>query len=248
MNLRCVLVSVDYSDYLAHTLQYNRHHWSEILVITAERDTRTIDIAKQCDARVFCTNAFWENGAAFNKFKSLEQGLDHFGRHGILVLMDADVLWPKSIPAQWTVRRGELHTPFRRVMTDFKGMIPREQDWFLFQRHHFQVQWTGYTQVFHADDPHLGAAPWHELDWRHAGGGDTVFQKKWPEAMKLRPPFEVMHLGPSECNWGGRSSAFLDGSRPADADRRLVQTREMLRERQLRRQRGEEDIYAHEKL
>lgn len=248
--LRCIIICVNYSDYLKYTLPYNRHHYHEVVIVTAERDPPTIEVARQCDAQVFLTDAFWEDGAVFNKFKALEQGLDHFGRHGLLAIKDADVLWPKEIVPQWVVQRGEIHTPFRRMLVDFCGIIPREEDWTTtLRRHHFQLQWTGYTQVFHADDPHLGSPPWHLTNWRYAGGGDTVFQYKWPANKKVRPPFEVLHLGPAETNWSGRASPYLDGRpREVEADQRIRHTRQMLQERHQRRRRGDSDCYVHERL
>ncbi len=49
--LRVVIVCVDYSDYLALTLPYNRHHFDEVLVITTSTDVITREVAKANDCR-----------------------------------------------------------------------------------------------------------------------------------------------------------------------------------------------------
>lgn len=58
---------------------------------------------------------------------------------------------------------------------------------------------------------------WHQTDWKHCGGADSFFQMKWPDYKKVRPPFEVLHLGPAGTNWFGRASTLANGTTPADA-------------------------------
>lgn len=215
--MKAILVCVDYSDYLSLTLPYNCHHFSEIMVITTPADRQTQEtVASVSNAKIFCTNSFYDNGAYFNKWKALEQGLDALGRDGIICIMDADIFWPKQIP-EWSIQKGNLYTPFRRmgnIIDQFT--VPAENEWIKYRRHRIVKDWSGYSQIFHADDPHLGPAPWHQIDWKHAGGADTFFQEKWLPGEKIRPPFEVLHVGPAGQNWCGRSTPYLDGSMPAD--------------------------------
>lgn len=251
--LRAILVCVDYADFLSVTLPWNRHHFDEVMVVTAPRDTNTYDLAKQYDCKVHLTDSFWTNGAKFNKWVALEEGLTNYGRKGWLCVMDADVLWPAQIQ-EWEPLRDSLHTPFRR-MYDGGLPVPEEKNWHRHPRHRIVSDFSGYTQIFHAEDRHLGPAPWHEVDWSHAGGADTFFQDKWPASAKVRPPFEVLHLGIPGTNWCGRVTAsFLDGSRPPDAEKRMASLRGFMAERQRRgKQLGIRDyhdqrLYEHEKL
>lgn len=211
MNLRALIVSVEYSDYLAITLPYNRHHFSDILVVTSMSDHKTMKVCM--DNKVLCyrTDCFYDDGAPFNKYKALERGLDRFGRRGWLCLLDADILWPKSIP-DFGIMKGCIYTPLRRNLPDFNGVIPPEEQWYNIPLHRNQVEWAGWTQIFHAEDYHLGTPPWHEQDWCHAGGGDSMFQRKWPKECKIRPPFKVLHLSHHGQNWCGRSTPMLDGT------------------------------------
>lgn len=131
-------------------------------------------------------------------------------------------------PSHWTVlkigelklRCGRLCTPRRRMWDgwprlpfEIRGPIgayptwtPPESEWARFPLHRQDKEFAGYSQIFHADDPVLGPPPWHQTDWKHAGGADSFFQAKWPEAKKVRPPFEVLHLGQSGKNWFGRGA------------------------------------------
>jgi len=207
------------------------------MIVTTPRDLSTVHIGLQNNARVHMTEAFYDNGAVFNKFKALEEGLDEFGRHGWLCIMDADVLWPKFVPSLCdqdrggTLTPGYLYTPLRRMCEDLSAGIPQEPYWKSYPLHPQQVEWAGYTQIFHANDPHLPQAPWHQTNWRHAGGADSFFQQLWPKQHKLRPPFECLHLGPAGRNWCGRSTPYLDGTVDPLAEQRISSLRNFMTQR-----------------
>jgi len=218
-----ILVCVDYGDLLEFTLPYNRHHFDDAMIVTSPGDLVTQNIALENHCQLHITDAFYRDGADFNKWRALEEGLDIFGRRGIICIMDADILWPKVIP-QWVVNHDHLYTPMRRMMENIEHLrsvnVPPETLWSTFPLHRQQAEWAGYTQIFHGDDSHLGATPWHETNWSHAGGADSFFQAKWPKERKLRPPFEVLHLGTCGENWFGRSTQMVDGSIPRDSEER----------------------------
>lgn len=236
--MRAILVCVDCSDLLQITLPYNRQHFSEICVVTSLEDYKTVEVAKQVE--VFQTNAFYENGANFNKFLALEQGLNHFGREGWIAILDADILWPKDIP-YLDLRIGKLYSPFRRMFRDLSKPIPSEEAWGNYELYPDR-EFAGYTQLFHAHDLVLRSTPWHETNWKHAGGGDSFFQKKWEEQNKIRLPFEVLHLGLPGTNWCGRATAFLNGELPEDARKKRKLLREYMEIRK------KTSSFSHEKL
>ncbi len=210
--LRAIMVCVDYHDLLAITLPHNRHHFESVLVVTSPADNAVFEICKENNAEVYCTSAFYDDGANFNKWKALENGLDHYGRHGWLCLMDADILWPKQIPPT-NLQKGCLYTPQRRMFTDLTKPIPYDPgEWVKYPIHRNVREWAGYSQIFHADDPVPPAPPWHEINWRHAGGADSYFQRLWLDSNKLRPEWDCLHLGPAGVNWCGRATPMIDGS------------------------------------
>lgn len=216
--MNAIIVCVDYAAELAITLPYNRHHFERVLVVTEERDKATRDTAASWHADVCCTDAFRANGARFNKFAAMEEALTECDyRHGWLCIMDADVLWPRAAPLE--LRVGCLYTPRRRMCPDVR-LVP-ESEWRRYPLHRNDAEHAGYSQVFHCDDPVLGAPPWHDVTWSHAGGADSFFQRKWREHNKVRPPWECLHLGEAGTNWCGRG----------EEDR--AELRRLLRERRL---------------
>jgi hypothetical protein len=105
-------------------------------------------------------------------------------------------------------------------------------------------EFAGYFQLFHASDPVLQRTPWHETDWTWAGGADSFFHQKWSESNKVRPPFEVLHLGPPFINWCGRVTPFADGTTPEKAMLRNEHRMMLLKNRRENKQ----DRYKAEKL
>lgn len=226
--MRAILVSVDFADLLAITLPHNRHHFKDVCIVTTPSDQATLDVAAANKAKVFATNAFYDDGAMFNKWKALEQGLDYFERKGWLCIMDADILWPRRIPLT-NYERGCLYTPHRRILhnpAEWAGQV----NWSRYPVKHEQ-EFAGYTQIFHATDTRLGKPPWHEITWRHAGGADSFFQRKWPPGRKVRPRFEVLHLGDPSKNWCGRAVPYVDGTQHPDAEQRVAKLREFIENR-----------------
>lgn len=217
--MRAILASVEYSDLLALSLPYNRHHFDEVFVVTTPEDLATQAVAKQHGATLVITDLFHARGADFNKWAAMEHGINVMGRGGWMCIMDADVLWPKKIPRQ-QLTWGCIYTPCRRMCSTIPSEPPPEESWRRYPIDALRNHWSGYTQIFHADDPVLGHLPWFDDRWKHAGGADTVFQERWRSTTKRRPTFEVLHLGAHRQNWCGRVSPFADGTRPQQAETR----------------------------
>jgi hypothetical protein len=289
--MNAILVSVNYSDVLRMTLPYNRHHFQKVLVVTdLDGFTELYDICDPLNVEVFATNAFYDNGAAFNKWKALEQGLDKLGREGWICIMDADVFWPKDLSSPFldgvatvtarmreqyeTIKwhaptggtmyqdRGMLATPLRRMCPDLPKQIPHEATWKQYPVHRNISEWAGYSQIFHASDPCLKLCAncnlpledhmdrdvlsttcrakgqdfsWHQTNWRHAGGADSFFQLRWQHIKKIRPPFEVLHVGGSGSNWCGRTSRMMDGTLPPNYTKHQQELQRLIESRRRNR-------------
>jgi hypothetical protein len=224
-NLHAILVSVDYTDVLSLTLPHNRSHFRHVTIVTSHKDyPNVVPIADACDAQVLATDLFWYGGASFNKFLALEWGLSQIGRKGWICIMDADVLWPKhaSDDLSRILRPGFLYSPLRRMYPTIPTSlsdVPPEVEWGNYPIHPNVREMAGYSQIFHADDPVLGSPPWHQVDWKSAGGPDSFFQAKWPNDRKIRPNWYVLHLGEPGANWCGRVTP-VNGNVPPDATAR----------------------------
>lgn len=251
--LTAFCVCVDYSDILAITLPYNIRHFKDVVLITSPADKenvlRVASLLDRGSVSVFETDLFYRNGAKFNKWAALEAGLDMYGRKDWICLLDADVLWPKDAWRHLTkIQPGFFYTPRRRMFPDLPTAIdevPIEEDWKRFPLHRNEGEFAGYSQIFHADDTRLGPPPWHQIDWLHAGGADSFFQMKWPPHLKIRPMFEVLHLGPAGVNWMGRTMPYMDGTIPEGGPGRKLEMAKMFWER---RKRSGDNRFEQEKI
>lgn len=251
--VRAITVCVDYSDVLSILLPNNLRHFDDYCVVTSPDDKQTQELAESHNIVCHVTDAFYQNGATFNKWKALEEGLDLFcrrpEREGWIWNLDADILLPASLPDRYWFIPGYLYTPLRRMYPRLPENISEigvEYDWSKYPLHGNQNEWAGYCQIFHTEDPCCQQVPWFEQNWKHAGGGDSMFQKRWDQQKKIRPPFEVLHVGPAGTNWMGRTTAYLDGTLPAQAEQRRSAMDNLFRQRKLTR--GQRDRYQSEKI
>lgn len=229
--ITAVTVCVDYGDYLAITLPINRPHFDRFIVVTTMTDTETHGVAYKLGAEVIATGSFYNRGASFNKGAAIESGIRCFDREGWFVLLDADTVIPSraDLRGPWAVP-GSLYTP-RRIMRLEPGEVSGDDATWRTDRPAGNEEFAGYFQMFHASDPRLGPPPWYSDRWKHAGGSDSEFWRKWPRSHRVRPPFEVLHLGPDGQNWHGRASLRLDGTEPPQAAERRRAMRAMLERR-----------------
>ena len=200
-----IVVCVDYADFLRLTLPMNVKHFSRVFVMTTPDDFKTVSVAVQWGAIVVPTRVFYDDGAAFNKGAAIEEAFELSGRSGWYVVLDADIVLPPDVNLFGDWRSvGNLYTPKRRMMEspDFGNIL----DWRKCQGIPVREseEFAGYFQMFHSSDPSIQVRPWYPTNWRHAGGCDTEFWKRWPKVNRVRPPFEVLHLGADGVNWCGR--------------------------------------------
>lgn len=270
--MNAILVCVGLDDILSLTLPYNRHHFDRIVVATTPQDGATHRVAEKSCAEVFVTEAFYEGRAYFRKWLALERGLDYMGREGAICILDCDIVLPKEVsyPATWeqkgttvggprngtisqwaasvVLRNDCLFCPRRRMMEDLVGLakqgLPCENLWQTLPLHP-GTEFAGYCQIFDAADRHLPKGYWYQTDWIHAGGADSFFAQLWPESHRVRPNWEVLHLGSCGRNWMGRVSNRLDGTPVPGSGHRNVLMQEMLRRR---RENPPDDRYRGERL
>lgn len=216
MGIKAITICVDYDDFLRLTLPRTLQHVDKFLIVTSNADTRTQQLAAEYGVDCFTTDAFYEDGAAFNKGRAMEQGFDVLGRDGWILILDADIVLPKQLPPL-DLQIGKMYTPRRRILSNVDGMsslpdIPDVQIPIRVEHGNF-----GYFQLFHADDPAVRTRrPWYQTDWIHAGGADSVFEKFWRPQNKSGLPFEVIHLGDPDQNWFGRVRPRIDTGEVAD--------------------------------
>jgi hypothetical protein len=225
--MNSIVCCVDFDDFLRITLPKNIHHFDRTVVVTAPHDIYTAEVCAQHGADCFITDAFYKDGACFNKGAAMEEGFDVLGREGWICIWDADIVMPESMDLS-NLREDCLYGVPRRILDDPHAYHP-EIAWLearMTTGHEFQ----GFFQLFNASSLGL-IKPWYGTTWKHAGGCDNDFLANWPDKRRVILPFEVLHLGPAWENWHGRVSPRVDtGEVMPQSEMRSKLQREMFEE------------------
>ncbi len=237
--VRAITVSVNFGDFLKETLPLAVPHFEKILVVTSYEDKETWRqvyegglFQRWPNVKAIPTNAFYRDGAYFNKGLALEEGFDELGRDGWICVFDADIVMPAAIDLS-ELSIGNLYSPRRRILRKVLDW-PHYKDEATWDQLPLYGDWQhpGCFQVFHGSDPALTGRPWYGTRWRHAGGCDSDFQEKWPKGCRQWLPFEVLHLGEPMVNWCGRVGKRLDGTIPEGAEEHNMQLSHLVAQRQ----------------
>ena len=228
--IRGVVVCSNYADLLAITLPRNMKHLDECVVVTTPEDNETKDLCAMIpNVRVFETDAFTRFGARFNKGLAIEEGFDFLGRHGWILIWDADIIFPDDMSEQVKVEDLNPQMMYgapRLILKDPTQWTP-DYDWNTAKRT-LDRCYPGFFQLFHASDPHIAELPWYDVTFNNAGGGDGYFDTRWLWAEKMKFPFTVLHLGERDANWFGRATKRADGKEVEGAEQRKALMDEFL--------------------
>lgn len=209
--IKAITVCVNYDDILDVTIDRMVSNVDQLVVVTSTSDKKTKLLCKNKEkVKLLQTDSFYSKGAKFRKGLAIEEGFDFIGRNGWILVIDADILLPEKMPLP-AVEVGKIYSPYRRV-------LPRLEDakdymdvssWGRLDKFNDQ-EFAGYFQLFNGSDPVLRKKPWYGIDWMHAGGCDSVFERKWMQTNKVRPNFDVLHIGPIGVNWHGRITGRVE--------------------------------------
>jgi hypothetical protein len=231
--LTVVTICVDYSDILALTLPWTIK-WAERIVIgTAPQDAATQELCKKYGVHCYVSDAFYLDGAIFNKGRVIERIFDATGRRGWYLVLDADIVC-KAFPDFQSLDPTCLYSIRRRMLIEIAKFAENpDMDWSSLPLVHDQ-ELAGYFHLFSSTAPVCQQLPWYGVTWKHAGGCDSEFERKWPREKKIWLPGEVLHLGPHGNNWCGRITPLVDGSMLPESEKRRAALHDLMQRRQRR--------------
>ena len=94
MFLECVIICVDYADFLAWTLPFNRQQFDRLVVVTSKQDKQTRKLCEFYHVQCVPTDDFYRAEKAFDKAAGLNVGLRALELKDWVAVMDADILLP----------------------------------------------------------------------------------------------------------------------------------------------------------
>jgi len=207
MNISGLTVCVDYAPLLARSLPLWQAGCDALVVVTSPGDQATQTLCADHRVTSYQTDAFWREGAQFNKAAAMVEALGCVRPHAALfapgeawfgawqdwlLFFDADVVPPanwRALIRQAKPLVGNLYGA--RRLTEHGDRVP-------------DGELGGFFQLFHADDPCAQRRPLLDTRWRHAGGYDSEFEFRWPPHLRRRiPGLDLVHHGEPGRNWCG---------------------------------------------
>lgn len=101
MKIEAITICVNYSDYLAHTILFNKQLFQRMIVVTDCSDRRTRDLCEHHHVQCISTDVFYgEDGEkAFDKGAGIRYGLNFLQMDGWVAHIDADIALPPRTSA-----------------------------------------------------------------------------------------------------------------------------------------------------
>lgn len=90
--LECLVASVGCGDVLDKTLRFNTRHFDHFIVVTTPEDAKTREVCAKHGVTCVLTDAFYHNGAKFDRAKAREVAITHLKYGQFVLLLDADIL------------------------------------------------------------------------------------------------------------------------------------------------------------
>jgi hypothetical protein len=239
MKIEAVSVCVDYADFLAHTILWNRPQFDKWVVVTASHDRRTRDICEHHHIECVVTDSFYDGDRAFVKSNGINAGLERLSRDGWVAHLDADIVLPP--------RAREL---IERAQLDPKGIYGCDR--ICCESYEEWAQYVTWPEVQHSVNAFVqanafplgarvaqldgdGWSPigffqlWHPgeslarfyPDHGDAGRSDLIFGRSWQRRDRhLLPEIVAVHLSSGSDgmgnNWRGRKTPHF-GPAPVKA-------------------------------
>jgi hypothetical protein len=238
MYLEGVIVCVNYSDFLNHTLPENKAHFDNLVVVTDLKDLATVRVCEKYNVKCVQTNVFYENDAVFNKGAGINAGLAELTKQGWVIHMDADIYLPPL--TRYVLEKRDLDQ--NKIYGVDRLMCPNYESWVAYREGYDTVHehWTFVhlnsfpvgTRLVHYNDSdgwipigffqmwHPAESGVHHYPDKHGAADrtDTLHGKKFDRNQReLLPELVVIHLESENClmgaNWNGRKTRKF-GPRP----------------------------------
>ena len=234
--IECVITCVNYGDFLAYTLPFNRSLFDRIVVVTSPEDKLTQRVCEYWYVECIQTTAFGTQDGKFIKGSGINEGLSRLSKTGWLVHMDADILLPpltKRLMDVMNLDKSFIYGCDRFNCQSF-------EDWARFMStprlQHENNSWIhtssfqigtrvaimefggyipiGFFQMWHADSKQLSYPAGH----KGAARDDMDFAARWPRSKRgFIPEIIAYHLESEKAdmgaNWSGRKTKVFSADR-----------------------------------
>lgn len=246
MKLEAVIVCVNYSDFLAHTLPSTRNQFDRLVVVTDFSDEDTKRLCEFYNVECVQTDVFYEDGDTFNKGKGINAGLGKLDLDGWVVHLDADIYLPpqtrsilENLPLEGEKIYGadRLMCPCYEEWQRFVNKPSPIQDAWIFvhidkfpvgvRLAEYKTPTGGYEPIgyFQLWNPQGSKVLRYPDKHGFADRTDVLHCKNWPRSKReLLPEIVVIHLESEPgmgLNWKGRTTPKFGPNSPSSTPTKL---------------------------
>jgi hypothetical protein len=239
MKLQVVTVSVNYSDFLVHTIEQNKRLFDRWIIVTDTKDTITKQLCDKHGVTCIQTDVFYENGGIFNKYAGVNEGLKYVDDDAWVLFLDSDIYLHKEtrrlleqlqLEKDCAYGMDRLNVYGYNEWMDYKSREDiLKENWMLMTRdldfgarlvHHYggpgdNGKFRGWRPLGYFQLVHRSAFDKYSQNSIGADHCDLEFIKKWPRNKRiLIPELYVIHLESVNAKWGSnwygrKSKPFL---------------------------------------
>ena len=230
----CVVVCVDYSDFLRCTLPHNLHFFERTVVVTSPEDKETQHICAFYNVQCVVTDKLSKK-PGFRKSAGINEGLKHLDRDNWVVHLDADIWLPpqtRLLLQQASLDKSMIYGIDRfgvRGFKEWQGFLAhpamQHENYAYIQLHNsglpvgtriMQSHMGGYLPIgfFQLWNPKVSGVMWYPEKETTAAHGDLRMANLWPRAKRsLIPEIIGYHLESEDAsfgsNWLGRKTKLF---------------------------------------
>lgn len=239
----CVIVCVDYSDFLRCTLPHNRQFFEKTVVVTSPEDKETQHLCTFYNVQCIVTNKL-KKEFGFQKGAGINEGLKHLDRDNWVLHLDADMWLPpqtRLLLQQASLDKGMIYGIDRfnvrgfQAWSDFLAHPVLQHDSYAYIHFHnagfkvgtriMQSHLGGFLPIgfFQLWNPRVAGIHHYPEKETSAAHGDLRMALQWPRSRRgLIPEIIGYHLESEDAifgaNWEGRKTLpfeFVKGSEPS---------------------------------
>lgn len=244
MKLQAVTVCVNYADFFAETGAANKGIFDKFVVVTDVKDTEVTALCAHFGYECVKTDVFYENGASFNKYAGINEGLKLIDEDAWVCFIDSDIVLMKEtrrVLEKLGLHQGLLYGIDRVNCVGYEawqkykaGRGVLQHNWMLntndlelgsrlvhlYGQEGENGRFEGWRPLGFFQLCHRSMFDTYPQETQGADHCDLVFARMWPRSSReLIPEVFGIHLESERCgngvNWYGRKSAPF---RSADVD------------------------------
>lgn len=230
MHIECVIVCVNYADFLAHTLPENMQFFDRLVVVTNYADKETQGLCHRYSVECVISDCMHDQEAPLEKGRAINLGLAYLQQSDWVLQMDADILLPhdfRKLLQHARLKKENIYGADRVNivgMCEFnrfkQGRIPGHQHCHFIEppkgfplgarllHHEHGYAPLGYFQLWNGPRR-------YPIARGNAEHSDVLFSCQWPRYQRiLLPEIIVCHLESEHkhmgANWNGRTTKRFD--------------------------------------